>query len=89
MSSVPVGDAEDSFHSRAQRMASRTSTCCGPALARSCREAFLYAFDLLELDGTDLRRQPWEARRARLASLLRRHEWTDRIGPGAARIGSR
>jgi bifunctional non-homologous end joining protein LigD len=33
-------------------------------------EAFLYAFDLLELDGTDLRREPWETRRARLASLL-------------------
>ena len=41
-------------------------------IGRSCREAFLYAFDLLELDGTDLRREPWETRRARLASLLRK-----------------
>jgi bifunctional non-homologous end joining protein LigD len=41
-------------------------------ISRSCREAFLYAFDLLELDGTDLRREPWETRRARLAGLLRR-----------------
>jgi bifunctional non-homologous end joining protein LigD len=36
------------------------------------RDAFLYAFDLLEIDGTDLRRDAWEVRRATLASLLRR-----------------
>ena len=35
-------------------------------------EAFLYAFDLLELDGQDLRREPLEVRKATLASLLRR-----------------
>ena len=34
-------------------------------------EAFLYAFDLLELDGTDLRREPIEVRKATLASILR------------------
>jgi bifunctional non-homologous end joining protein LigD len=39
---------------------------------KNCREAFLYAFDLLELDGLDLRREPWETRRAKLASLLRK-----------------
>jgi bifunctional non-homologous end joining protein LigD len=33
--------------------------------------AFLYAFDLLELDGTDLRREPIEMRKATLASILR------------------
>ena len=33
-------------------------------------EAFLYAFDLLELDGTDLRREPIETRKATLASVL-------------------
>jgi bifunctional non-homologous end joining protein LigD len=33
--------------------------------------AFLYAFDLLELDGTDLRREPIETRKATLASVLR------------------
>jgi bifunctional non-homologous end joining protein LigD len=32
---------------------------------------FLFAFDLLELDGTDLRREPLETRKATLASLLR------------------
>ena len=32
---------------------------------------FLYAFDLLELDGRDLRREPWSERRAKLARLLR------------------
>ena len=34
--------------------------------------AFLYAFDLLELDGTDLRREPIEVRKATLASILRK-----------------
>jgi bifunctional non-homologous end joining protein LigD len=33
--------------------------------------AFLYAFDLLELDGRDLRREPIEDRKAQLASLAR------------------
>jgi ATP-dependent DNA ligase len=56
----------------AGRTGSRTSTCSAPASAASCREAFLYAFDLLELDGADLRREPWKTRRARLASLLRK-----------------
>jgi bifunctional non-homologous end joining protein LigD len=32
---------------------------------------FLYAFDLLELDGHDLRREPWSQRRWKLARLLR------------------
>ena len=35
-------------------------------------DAFLYAFDLLELDGTDLRREPLETRKATLASVLRK-----------------
>jgi bifunctional non-homologous end joining protein LigD len=35
------------------------------------RAAFLYAYDLLELDGVDLRREPIETRKATLASLLR------------------
>jgi bifunctional non-homologous end joining protein LigD len=38
---------------------------------KGSREAFLYAFDLLELDGVDLRREPWSDRRWRLANLLR------------------
>ena len=41
------------------------------ALARDgSRAAFFYGFDLLELDGEDLRRHPWEMRRATLAGLL-------------------
>jgi bifunctional non-homologous end joining protein LigD len=32
---------------------------------------FMYAFDLLELDGQDLRREPLQTRKATLASLLR------------------
>jgi ATP-dependent DNA ligase len=35
------------------------------------RTVFLFAFDLLELDGVDLRREPIETRKATLASLLR------------------
>ena len=35
------------------------------------REVFLYAFDLLELDGSDLRRESWSDRRWKLARLLR------------------
>ena len=43
-------------------------------LRRSANEerAFLYAFDLLELYGTDLRREPLEVRKATLASILRK-----------------
>jgi bifunctional non-homologous end joining protein LigD len=33
---------------------------------------FLWAFDLIELDGDDLRREPLEVRKATLASLLAR-----------------
>ena len=35
------------------------------------QEVILIAFDLLELDGNDLRREPFETRKATLASLLR------------------
>jgi bifunctional non-homologous end joining protein LigD len=44
------------------------------ALARrgGSRETLLYGFDLLELDGHDLRREPWTVRRETLASLLRK-----------------
>jgi ATP-dependent DNA ligase len=34
--------------------------------------AFLFAFDLLELDGADLRREPIEVRKATLGSILRK-----------------
>jgi ATP-dependent DNA ligase len=36
------------------------------------RDAFLYAFDLLEIDGEDLRPYEWHVRRAALRSLLRK-----------------
>jgi hypothetical protein len=60
--------------------------CCGPdGIAdfellhsrRHDRETILVAFDLVELDGRDLRDEPIEARKAQLAKLLsasRRHE---------------
>ena len=38
---------------------------------KGSRQAFLYAFDVLELDGEDLRRELWDERRARLVRLLR------------------
>jgi bifunctional non-homologous end joining protein LigD len=38
---------------------------------QEAREVFLYAFDLLELDGVDLRHEPLETRKATLASVLR------------------
>jgi ATP-dependent DNA ligase len=38
---------------------------------RADGNVFLYAFDLLEFDGQDLRREPIETRKATLASLLR------------------
>ena len=40
-------------------------------LKPSGRHVFLFAFDLLELDGEDLRREPFETRKATPASLLR------------------
>jgi bifunctional non-homologous end joining protein LigD len=39
---------------------------------KGSRQAFLYAFDLLELDGIDLRREAWETRRATLTGPLRK-----------------
>jgi len=36
------------------------------------RDAFLYAFDLLEIDGEDLRRCEWHVRRATRRSLIKR-----------------
>jgi bifunctional non-homologous end joining protein LigD len=38
---------------------------------RDDRRVFLYAFDLIELDGEDLRHEPIERRKAVLAKLLR------------------
>jgi ATP-dependent DNA ligase len=46
--------------------------CRPPGLRRNEASAFLYAFDLLELDGADMRREPIEVRKATLASILRK-----------------
>ena len=40
---------------------------------RAGRHVFLCAFNLLELDGKDLRREPFEVRKSTLASLLLTH----------------
>ena len=51
---------------------------------------FLYAFDLIELNGDDLRRDPLEVRKATLASIVAKaspgirfneHIWPDRLRP--------
>src|SRR5262245_51926207 len=52
----------------------RTSVRALPSLGS--RDAFLFAFDLLEIDGEDLRRYEWHVRRATLRSLIKR------AGPG-------
>jgi bifunctional non-homologous end joining protein LigD len=38
---------------------------------REGEHVFLYAFELLELNGTDLRQEPFEVRKSTLSSLLR------------------
>ena len=43
----------------------RSPVSCRPGVA-----VFLYAFDLIELGGEDLRREPLEVRKATLASVL-------------------
>jgi ATP-dependent DNA ligase len=50
-------------------MACHASTDCG--IAARTGNVFLYAFDLIELDRDDLRREPIEHRKATLAKLLR------------------
>jgi bifunctional non-homologous end joining protein LigD len=42
---------------------------------RNDRTVFLYAFDLIELDGHDLRREPIENRKAALVKLLRKADY--------------
>jgi bifunctional non-homologous end joining protein LigD len=42
---------------------------------RNDRSVFLYAFDLIELDGRDLRREPIELRKNALLKLLRKADY--------------
>ena len=56
---------------------------------RNEADAFLYAFDLLELDGTDLRREPIEIRKATLASVLRKARPGVRLNEHLAHDGGR
>ena len=56
---------------------------------RNEARAFLFAFDLLELDGLDIRREPIETRKATLASLLRKGKPGMRLNEHIARgLGS-
>jgi bifunctional non-homologous end joining protein LigD len=71
------------------RLRSRSSIIDGEAVAcgddgrpsfnllrhrRHDASVFLYAFDLIELDGEDLRREPLQVRKATLASVLAKTE---------------
>jgi bifunctional non-homologous end joining protein LigD len=66
---------------RRGRLLRRGGHRCFPVLRhrRNERKAFLYAFDLLELNGTDLRREPIEVRKATLASILRKNRPSVRL----------
>jgi ATP-dependent DNA ligase len=48
---------------------------------RNDDDVFLYAFDLIELNGDDLRRDPLEVRKATLASGIRFNEHIEGDGP--------
>jgi ATP-dependent DNA ligase len=50
-------------------------------------EAFLYAFDLLELDGEDWRPRPLEARKAKLEKLFATHDTPLHMSRVAAKAG--
>jgi len=58
-------DGEAAAATRTGLLCSRR--CAGGERTRGC----VYAFDLLELDGKDVRREPYEVRKATLASVLR------------------
>ena len=55
--------------------------------ARSKIEAVLFAFDLLELGGKDLRRSPLEERKRELAKLLRKEAWALQLNEHIAEPG--
>src|SRR4249920_3495226 len=56
------------------------------------RAAYMWAFDLIELDGTDMRRDPLATRKAKLADLLGRlrldcgltSTWTRKMAPSSS-----
>jgi hypothetical protein len=67
--SLPIGAdrRRDHCRGRARRFRLRRAAVCDPPLSPSAR---VLAFDLLHLDGIDLRRRPLVERRAKLASLI-------------------
>jgi bifunctional non-homologous end joining protein LigD len=52
------------------------------------QDAFLYAFDVLEISGTDLRRDAWDERRKILVRLLRTNAKGMRLSPPFLRTAS-
>ena len=75
-----VVEAVNHFKVRSCLIDGEVVCCDEPGLAtfqlfrhrRNEPQAFLYAFDLLELNGADLRKEPIEVRKATLASILRK-----------------
>jgi bifunctional non-homologous end joining protein LigD len=65
------GCARAPASSTARRCAAATTACRASTASATAATVFLYAFDLIELDGDDLRNEPLAARKATLASLLR------------------
>jgi hypothetical protein len=88
-----IVQAVDALRVRSCLIAAEAVACDDQGLAvfdrlrhqRADGSVFLYAFDLLELDGQDLRREPLETRKATLASLLRSSQ---RSNESAWRSGS-
>src|SRR4051794_18474427 len=71
--SSPAGPPRREPAEREANVRPRRRAPAGGALSRALPlVATVYAFDLLELDGTDLRREPIEVRKATLASILRK-----------------
>jgi bifunctional non-homologous end joining protein LigD len=65
----------DGGRSPATGRACRHSTGCATAARNGA--VFLFAFDLLKIDGQDLRREALEVRKCELGKLLR---WTAQVG---------
>jgi ATP-dependent DNA ligase len=75
-----IAEAVDFLRARSCLIDGEAVACDGDGLpvferlreSRGNRHVFLFAFDLLELNGRDLRREPIEYRKEALAKLLRR-----------------
>ena len=80
-----IADAADTLRVRSCLIDGEAVACDGNGMPvfdrlryrRQDATVFLFAFDLLELNGQDLRREPIESRKRELSKLLR---WSAQIG---------